>query len=103
VSLGGYYAPRAAAFDKRIQACVALSGAYERKPTFEGRPIINVEAFRARSHSANLEEASRRRSRGRACCPSSKAATTSSTISGIAIAIRPRTGWQSSCGERVNE
>jgi 2,6-dihydroxypseudooxynicotine hydrolase len=59
VSLGGYYAPRAAAFEKRIKACVALSGAYERKPTFEGRPIINVEAFRVRSHSANLEEAAK--------------------------------------------
>ena len=38
VSLGGYYAPRAACFEKRIKACVALSGAYERKPGFEGRP-----------------------------------------------------------------
>src|SRR3954463_11293279 len=57
VSLGGYYAPRAAAFEKRIKACVALSGAYERKPTFEGRPIINVEAFRVRTHSKTLEEA----------------------------------------------
>lgn len=57
VSLGGYYAPRAACFEKRIKACVALSGAYERKSTFEGRPIINVEAFRVRSHSATLEEA----------------------------------------------
>jgi len=57
VSLGGYYAPRAAAFDKRIKACVALSGAYERSPSFEGRPIINVEAFRVRSKSRNLEEA----------------------------------------------
>ena len=59
VSLGGYYAPRAAAFDKRLKACVALSGAFERRPTFEGRPIINVEAFRVRSHSANLEEAAK--------------------------------------------
>src|SRR5688572_13060805 len=57
VSLGGYYAPRAACFEKRIKACVALSGAYERKPGFEGRPIINVEAFRARTHSKTLEEA----------------------------------------------
>jgi len=59
VSLGGYYAPRAAAFEKRIKACVALSGAYERSPSFEGRPIINVEAFRVRSKSRNLEEAGR--------------------------------------------
>ncbi len=57
VSLGGYYAPRAACFEKRIKACVALSGAYERATTFEGRPVINVEAFRARTHSANLDEA----------------------------------------------
>lgn len=57
VSLGGYYAPRAACFEKRIKACVALSGPYERLTSFEGRPVINVEAFRVRSHSANLEEA----------------------------------------------
>ena len=57
VSFGGYYAPRAAAFDKRIKACIALSGAYQRSASFEGRPIINVEAFRVRSKSANLEEA----------------------------------------------
>jgi dienelactone hydrolase len=57
VSLGGYYAPRAACFEKRLKACVALSGAYERSSSFEGRPIINVEAFRVRSKSAKLEEA----------------------------------------------
>jgi 2,6-dihydroxypseudooxynicotine hydrolase len=59
VSLGGYYAPRAAAFEKRLKACVALSGAFERRPGFEGRPIINVEAFRARTHSRTLDEASK--------------------------------------------
>ena len=57
VSLGGYYAPRAAAFEKRIKACVALSGPYARSASFEGRPSINVETFRIRSKSANLEEA----------------------------------------------
>jgi 2,6-dihydroxypseudooxynicotine hydrolase len=57
VSFGGYYAPRAAAFEKRIKACVSLSGAYQRKTTFEGRPVINVEAFRVRSGSKDLEEA----------------------------------------------
>jgi 2,6-dihydroxypseudooxynicotine hydrolase len=59
VSLGGYYAPRAACFEKRIKACVALSGAYERSSSFEGRPVINVEAFRVRSKSADLEQAGR--------------------------------------------
>ncbi|MES2561867.1 MAG: alpha/beta hydrolase, partial [Pseudomonadota bacterium] len=48
---------RAACFEKRLKACVALSGPYERLTTFEGRPVINIEAFRVRSHSANLEEA----------------------------------------------
>jgi len=57
VSLGGYYAPRAAAYEKRLKACVALSGPYERSSSFEGRPIINVEAFRVRSRSRDLEEA----------------------------------------------
>lgn len=59
VSLGGYYAPRAACFEKRIKACVALSGAYERSASFEGRPVINVEAFRVRSKSADLEQAAK--------------------------------------------
>lgn len=59
VSLGGYFAPRAAAHEKRFKACVALSGAFQRKTTFEGRPIINVETFRVRSGSTNLEEAGR--------------------------------------------
>jgi 2,6-dihydroxypseudooxynicotine hydrolase len=57
VSLGGYYAPRAAAFERRIKACVALSGPYARSESFEGRPSINVETFRVRSKSATLEEA----------------------------------------------
>lgn len=76
VSLGGYYAPRAAAFEKRIKACVALSGPYERSTSFEGRPVINVEAFRVRSHAATLEEAAQVASRmslrgaaGRITCP----------------------------------
>ena len=59
VSLGGYYAPRAACFEKRIKACVALSGPYARSGSFGGRPVINVEAFRVRSKSKNLDEASK--------------------------------------------
>ncbi len=57
VSLGGYFAPRAAAVEKRIKACVALSGAFQRSGSFEGRPSINYEAFRVRAHCATLEEA----------------------------------------------
>jgi 2,6-dihydroxypseudooxynicotine hydrolase len=57
VSLGGYYAPRAAAFERRIRACVALSGPFQRSADFSGRPQMNVEAFRVRAKCANLEEA----------------------------------------------
>lgn len=57
VSLGGYLAPRAAAHERRIKACVALSGAFQRRTTFEGRPVVNVEAFRVRTKSATLEDA----------------------------------------------
>lgn len=57
ISFGGYYAPRAACFEKRIKACIAVSGPYQRSASFEGRPKMNAEAFRVRSKSANLEEA----------------------------------------------
>ena len=57
VSLGGYYAPRAAAFERRLKACVALSGPYARSASFEGRPSINVETFRVRAKCATLEDA----------------------------------------------
>jgi dienelactone hydrolase len=57
VSLGGYYAPRAAAFEKRIKACVSLSGPFSWLETFDKRNELSREAFRARSHSKTLEEA----------------------------------------------
>jgi 2,6-dihydroxypseudooxynicotine hydrolase len=57
VSLGGYYAPRAAAFEKRIKACVALSGPYDWAECWDGLPELTRDAFRARSHSKSDEEA----------------------------------------------
>jgi 2,6-dihydroxypseudooxynicotine hydrolase len=47
VSLGGYYAPRAAAFDWRIKACIALSGPYDFSECWDGLPELTREAFRA--------------------------------------------------------
>jgi 2,6-dihydroxypseudooxynicotine hydrolase len=38
VSLGGYYAPRAAAYEKRIRACIALSGPFEWDKIWDGLP-----------------------------------------------------------------
>jgi len=59
VSLGGYYAPRAAAFDQRIKACIALAGPFEWTEGWTGLPDLTREAFRVRSHCATQEEARR--------------------------------------------
>ncbi len=37
-SLGGYYAPRAAAFERRIQACIAISGVFKQQS--RGREVM---------------------------------------------------------------
>ncbi|MGE3643218.1 MAG: alpha/beta hydrolase family protein [Beijerinckiaceae bacterium] len=57
VSLGGYYAPRSAAHDARIKACVALSGPYDWGEAWDRLPGLTREAFRVRSHSATMDEA----------------------------------------------
>ncbi|HEX9464624.1 MAG TPA: alpha/beta fold hydrolase [Alphaproteobacteria bacterium] len=59
VSLGGYYAPRAAAFEKRIKACIALSGPYDWGECWDGLPELTREAFRVRSHCRTADEARR--------------------------------------------
>jgi 2,6-dihydroxypseudooxynicotine hydrolase len=57
VSLGGYYSARAAAFDKRIAACLSFSGPYSWVEIFDGRNELSREAFRVRSHSTSMEAA----------------------------------------------
>src|SRR5262249_36446902 len=57
VSLGGYYAPRAAAYEKRIKACIALSGPYEWDTIWDSLPELTRETFRVRSHSATPADA----------------------------------------------
>jgi 2,6-dihydroxypseudooxynicotine hydrolase len=57
VSLGGYYAPRAAAFDKRIKACIALGGPFNWGANWDGLPELTRQAFRVRSHCKTPEEA----------------------------------------------
>jgi len=60
VSLGGYYAPRAAAFEKRIKACMALGGPFNWVEAWDGLPELTREAFRVRSHSTTPDEARRK-------------------------------------------
>ncbi len=57
VSLGGYYAPRAAAFERRIRACVSLSGPYRWIDVFDAANPLTREAFRVRSRSGTDDEA----------------------------------------------
>jgi 2,6-dihydroxypseudooxynicotine hydrolase len=60
VSLGGYYAPRAAAFEKRAKACMALGGPYDWGAAWGGLPELTREAFRVRSHVQSQTEARRK-------------------------------------------
>src|SRR2546427_8890202 len=59
VSLGGYYAPRATAYERRIRACIALSGPFEWKEIWGALPALTREAFRVRSHCATEADALR--------------------------------------------
>ena len=57
VSLGGYYAPRAAAFEKRVRACVSLSGPFDWGDCWDALPQLTRDAFRVRSYLPTEAEA----------------------------------------------
>jgi dienelactone hydrolase len=57
VSLGGYYAPRAAAYEKRVKACIALSGPFDWADFFDKLPALTRDTFRVRSKSRTDAEA----------------------------------------------
>lgn len=57
VSLGGYYVTRAVAFEKRIRACIGLSGPYDFSDHWDALPLLTREAFRVRSHLHSASEA----------------------------------------------
>ena len=60
MSLGGYYAPRAAAFEKRLKACISLAGPYDWGEIWPTLPELTREAFRVRSHCATQDDALRK-------------------------------------------
>jgi dipeptidyl aminopeptidase/acylaminoacyl peptidase len=60
ISLGGYYAPRSAAFEKRIKAAFANCGPYNWGKLWDLLPDLTREAYIRRSHSATGEEAKRK-------------------------------------------
>ena len=57
VSLGGYYAPRATAFEKRIKACIALGGPFEFSKAWDTLPQVTREAIRV-AHACGLRRGS---------------------------------------------
>lgn len=57
ISLGGYYAPRAAAFDKRIKACLSNCGPYNWGALWDQLPPLTRAAYIQRSFSKSDEEA----------------------------------------------
>jgi 2,6-dihydroxypseudooxynicotine hydrolase len=57
VSLGGYYAPRAAAFEKRVKACIALSGPFDWTDLWPQMNELTREAFRVRAKCDTSEAA----------------------------------------------
>jgi pimeloyl-ACP methyl ester carboxylesterase len=62
VSLGGYYAPRAAAFEPRLKAVAGLSGPYDFGECWDGVPPLTRETFVAKSGAADEDEGRRRAS-----------------------------------------
>jgi 2,6-dihydroxypseudooxynicotine hydrolase len=60
ISLGGYYAPRTVAFEKRIKAAIANSGPYDWGALWDELPPLTRAAFVTRSHSATDQQARER-------------------------------------------
>jgi pimeloyl-ACP methyl ester carboxylesterase len=56
VSLGGYYAPRVAAFEPRVKAAVGLSGPYKFGEIWDELPMLTRETFVAKSFSRDDDE-----------------------------------------------
>jgi len=57
VSLGGYYAPRAAAFEPRVRAVIANAGGYNIESHFDLLPQLTRDAFIYRTASTSEAEA----------------------------------------------
>jgi 2,6-dihydroxypseudooxynicotine hydrolase len=57
VSLGGFYAPRAAAFEPRIRAVIAIAGPYSIPDAFDQMPSLTQEAFIHRSGATSRDDA----------------------------------------------
>jgi 2,6-dihydroxypseudooxynicotine hydrolase len=57
VSLGGYYAPRTAAYEPRVRAVCSIGGPHTFGEFFDDRPSLTKETFVHHSGARDLEEA----------------------------------------------
>ena len=60
ISTGGYYAPRAAAFDQRIKACVGVAGFYNMADCWDDMPGLTQNGFRFAWGAFDIDEARER-------------------------------------------
>ena len=60
VSLGGYYAPRAAAFEPRIKAVAGISGPFNFGALWDRLPELTRETFTHKSHASSDADARER-------------------------------------------
>jgi 2,6-dihydroxypseudooxynicotine hydrolase len=60
VSLGGYYAPRAAAFEPRLRAVAGISGPYDFAANWDGLPSLTRETIAHHTGASSPEEARER-------------------------------------------
>jgi 2,6-dihydroxypseudooxynicotine hydrolase len=56
VSLGGYYAPRAAAYEKRLRAVVGISGPFDFAANWDGMPQQTRETVCHHTGASSMEE-----------------------------------------------
>jgi pimeloyl-ACP methyl ester carboxylesterase len=57
VSMGGYYAPRAAAFEPRIRAVAGVSGPYDMSSNWDNLPSLTRETLQHHTGASSPEEA----------------------------------------------
>jgi 2,6-dihydroxypseudooxynicotine hydrolase len=57
VSMGGYYAPRAAAFEPRIRAVVGISGPYDMSSNWDNLPSLTRETLQHHTGASSDDEA----------------------------------------------
>jgi dipeptidyl aminopeptidase/acylaminoacyl peptidase len=57
VSMGGYYAPRAAAFEPRIRAVAGISGPFDMSANWDALPQLTRETLQHHTGAASPEEA----------------------------------------------